>query len=47
MPTIDIFIEKSKDAIYNEEEWEFMKDDLRLKIENRAVNVVPFRIIYN
>ncbi len=29
------------------EEWEFLKNDLKLLIENRAINIVPFRIIYN
>ncbi len=46
-PTIDVFIDKTDENIFNSEEWEFLKDDLKLKIENRAVNVVPFRIIYS
>ncbi len=46
-PTIDVFLEKSTQNNYNDEEWEFLKNDLKLLIENRAINIVPFRIIYN
>jgi hypothetical protein len=46
-PTIDIYLERSLDnKFYNEEEWEFLKEDLKIIIENRAINIVPFRIIY-
>jgi hypothetical protein len=45
-PTIDIFLERSNIDIYNQEEWEFLKEDLKLMIENRAINIVPFRVIY-
>ena len=46
-PTIDIYIQRKEISIYNEEEWEFLKDDLKLLIENRSINIVPFRIVYN
>ncbi len=46
-PTIDIYLDRRKDVdFYNEEEWEFLKEDLKVVIENRAINIVPFRIIY-
>lgn len=46
-PTIDIYLERSMDnKFYNEEEWEFLREDLKIIIENRAINIVPFRIIY-
>lgn len=46
-PTIDIYLERSLDnKFYNDEEWEFLREDLKITIENRAINIVPFRIIY-
>jgi hypothetical protein len=46
-PTLDIYLEKDLSTErYNEEEWEFLKDDLKLLIERRAINIVPFRVIY-
>ncbi|MBC8643214.1 hypothetical protein H9W95_01050 [Flavobacterium lindanitolerans] len=46
-PTIDIYLERKDKEYYNEEEWYFLSEDLKLMIENRAINIVPFRIIYS
>ena len=46
-PTIDIFIERKDLNHFNEEEWQFLKEDLKLLIESRSINIVPFRLIYN
>jgi hypothetical protein len=46
-PTIDIYLKKKDPAYYNEEEWYFLSEDLKLMIEKRAINIVPFRIIFN
>ena len=46
IPTIDIYLSKNKESLYTDEEWEFLKEDMLLLIENRAINIVPFRIIY-
>jgi hypothetical protein len=46
VPTIDIYLTKNKENVYNDEEWEFLREDIKLLIENRAINIVPFRIIY-
>jgi hypothetical protein len=46
MPTIDIYLEKNPLTIFNNDEWEFLRDDIKILIENRAINVVPFRVIY-
>ncbi len=45
-PTLDIFIEQKDSATYTDEEWDFLKQDLRLLIDKRAINIVPFRIFY-
>ncbi len=45
-PTIDIYLERKDLNFYNDQEWEFLKEDLKLLIEDRAINIVPFRIIY-
>ena len=45
-PTIDIYLHRKDIDFYNEEEWYFLSEDLKLMIENRAINIVPFRIIY-
>jgi hypothetical protein len=45
-PTVDIVLAREDVSIYNEDEWEFLKDDLKLMLESRAINVVPFRVIY-
>ena len=45
-PTIDIYIEKKDPDFYNEEEWHYLSENLKLTIEKRAINIVPFRIIY-
>jgi len=46
-PTIDIYLKKKDPELYNEEEWYYLSENLKLTIEKRAVNIVPFRIIYN
>jgi hypothetical protein len=46
-PTIDIYLERKNKEFYNDEEWYFLSEDLKLMIENRAINIVPFRIIYS
>lgn len=46
-PTIDIYLHRKDKDFYNEEEWYFLSEDLKLMIENRAINIVPFRIIYS
>ena len=46
-PTIDIFIERNNINDYNDDEWEFLRLDLKLIIENRTINIVPLRLIYN
>lgn len=46
-PTIDIYLTQKDKEYYNEEEWYFLSEDLKLMIENRAINIVPFRIIYS
>ena len=45
-PTIDIYLTQSNKEYYSDEEWNFLSEDLKLIIEKRALNVVPFRIIY-
>ncbi|MFC6097599.1 hypothetical protein ACFPVY_13160 [Flavobacterium qiangtangense] len=45
-PTIDIYLHRKDKDFYNDEEWYFLSEDLKLMIENRAINIVPFRIIY-
>lgn len=45
-PTIDIYLHRRDKDFYNDEEWYFLSEDLKLMIENRAINIVPFRIIY-
>lgn len=45
-PTIDIYIQRKDTDYYNDEEWYFLSEDLKLLIEKRAINIVPFRIIY-
>ncbi|HEX8268444.1 MAG TPA: hypothetical protein VF581_01015 [Flavobacterium sp.] len=45
-PTIDIYINQKDPLLYTEEEWYFLSKDLQLMIEKRAINIVPFRIIY-
>ncbi|WP_306353347.1 hypothetical protein [Flavobacterium sp. '19STA2R22 D10 B1'] len=47
MPTIDIYLKRKDETLFNEEEWNFLSEDLMLRIKNRAINIVPFRIIYN
>ena len=47
VPTIDIYLSRNKDCTYNDEEWEFLREDVKLQIENKAINIVPFRIIYS
>ena len=46
-PTIDIYLDRKNLQLYTVEEWEFLREDLKLLIENRAINIVPFRIVYN
>ena len=46
-PTIDIFIERKDLDHFNDDEWQFLKEDLQLLIESRSINIVPFRLIYN
>lgn len=45
-PTIDVHIEKNVEIDFNDEEWEFLKQDFKLLLENRAINIVPFRVFY-
>ena len=45
-PTIDIYIHKKDPEFYTEEEWHYLSENLKHTIEKRAVNIVPFRIIY-
>jgi hypothetical protein len=45
-PTIDVFIERKNTSLYNDEEWNFLKQDVQLLIESRSINIVPFRVIY-
>lgn len=45
-PTIDIVLKKNTDFEYTEDEWEFLKQELKVKIESRAVTIVPFRIFF-
>lgn len=45
-PTIDILITQTDKEHYTEEEWHFLSEDLKLMIEKRALNIVPFRIVY-
>jgi len=46
-PTIDIYIQKKEPDYYTEEEWYYLSEDLKISIENRAINIVPFRILYS
>jgi hypothetical protein len=46
-PTIDIYLERKDIDYYSNEEWYYLSENLKLTIERRAVNIVPFRIIYN
>ena len=46
-PTIDIYLDRKDTQLYTDEEWEFLREDLKLLVENRAINIVPFRIVYN
>ena len=45
-PTIDILLTQKDKEYYTEEEWDFLSEDLKLLIEKRALNIVPFRIVY-
>ena len=45
-PTIDILLTRKDKDYYTEEEWDFLSEDLKLLIEKRALNIVPFRIVY-
>lgn len=45
-PTIDIYLSQKEKDHYTEEEWNFLSEDLKLLIEKRALNIVPFRIMY-
>jgi hypothetical protein len=45
-PTIDIYIRKKDPDFYTEEEWYYLNEDLKLILEKRAVNIVPFRVLY-
>ena len=45
-PTIDILLTQKDKESYSEEEWDFLSEDLKLLIEKRALNIVPFRIVY-
>jgi hypothetical protein len=45
-PTIDILLTQKDKEYYSEEEWDFLSEDLKLLIEKRALNIVPFRIVY-
>lgn len=45
-PTIDIYITKRDPDYYNDEEWYFLSEDLKLMMDKRAINIVPFRIIF-
>ncbi|QLG46844.1 type VI secretion system baseplate subunit TssF [Costertonia aggregata] len=46
MPTTDIHITKNIDASYTEEDWEHLKKELLIGLENRSANILPFRIFY-
>ncbi|WP_339887639.1 hypothetical protein [uncultured Flavobacterium sp.] len=45
-PTIDILLTQTNKEYYTDEEWHFLSEDLKLMIEKRALNIVPFRIVY-
>lgn len=45
-PTIDILLTQTDKEYYTDEEWHFLSEDLKLMIEKRALNIVPFRIVY-
>ena len=46
-PTIDIYIHQKDPEIYTPEEWHFLSENLKLTIEKRAVNIIPFRVLYS
>ncbi|RZJ70708.1 hypothetical protein [Flavobacterium sp.] len=46
-PTIDLYIHRKNPEIYTDEEWHFLSENLKLTIEKRAVNIIPFRVIYS
>ncbi len=45
-PTTDIYIQRHEDATYSDEDWEYLKKDFLISLEERSANVLPFRIFY-
>lgn len=45
-PTTDIYIQKSETATYSKEDWEYLKKDFLVSLEERSANVLPFRVFY-
>jgi len=46
-PTMDVYITKSADALYEEEDWLYLKESLENSLLLNSANVLPFRIRYN
>jgi len=46
-PTIDIHLHRKDTETYTDEEWYYLSENLKLSIEKRALDIVPFRIFYN
>jgi len=46
-PTMDVYITKSKDSVYEDTDWQYLKESLENSLHLNSANVLPFRIIYN
>ena len=45
-PTIDITITKNTDSIYQDNDWQYLKESVKNNLETKSANVLPFRIFY-
>lgn len=46
-PTMDVYITKSTDAVYEDADWQYLKESLENSLLLNSANVLPFRIMYN
>ncbi len=46
-PTTDVYITKSTDSLYEDADWNYLKESLENSLLLNSANVLPFRIIYN
>jgi hypothetical protein len=45
-PTVDVYITKSNEAIFDENDWQYLKESLINTLKIKSANVLPFRIFY-